>query len=98
MTIDNVLHKLWLELEQRLVQILVDEGCQCDEQHDFAEDSTSLGCLAQAALTEVKRLREEVFAAYVAGANMASTDDGGGEFDPESLRESFAKWLEARGA
>ncbi len=41
------------ELRQRLIDLLVAEGCQCEEQHDEIEDATSINCLASAALNDL---------------------------------------------
>jgi TorA maturation chaperone TorD len=50
------------ENRQKLIDILVAEGCQCEDQHDEPEDATSLNCLASSALYDLeqaeKRLEE----------------------------------------
>jgi len=49
-------NKLTPELKDRLVKILVDEGCRCDEEHDDSSEErrTSLNCLASAALHDLE--------------------------------------------
>ena len=53
--------KLTPELKERLVQILVDDGCQCDEEHDDASEEriNSLNCLASAALYDLERAQDK---------------------------------------
>lgn len=51
-----VAHPFTGELRKRLTEILVDEGCCCEEQHDFRCDATSLNCLASHCLSTLESL------------------------------------------
>jgi len=46
-------------MRRRLIKILTDEGCGCDEQHDFPEDATSLNCYASSCLYDLEQLEKE---------------------------------------
>jgi len=58
--------KLTSTLRERLIEILVAEGCDCEEEHDFPEDATSLNCLASTALWDLEMAREHIEEIWVA--------------------------------
>jgi hypothetical protein len=48
------------EMRERLTAILVDEGCCCEEQHDFPDDATSLNCLASSTLYDLEIVEQKL--------------------------------------
>lgn len=48
------------EMRERLMWLLIDEGCACEGQHDEPEDATSLNCLAGAALHDLDEALKEI--------------------------------------
>ena len=52
--------KLTDEQIELLKRILIDDGCQCVDEHDELEDATSLNCLAGIALRELEIRRAVV--------------------------------------
>jgi DNA-binding helix-hairpin-helix protein with protein kinase domain len=60
----NVIPHLTTKQRERLIELLIEEGCQCEEDtHQDTEDATSLNCLAGATLHDLNLSEKKLKAA-----------------------------------
>jgi len=84
-----MIDKLTPQLREKLIEILVAEGCCCEEQHDEREDATSLNCLASIALEDLDKA-EPIIEEWKELSGKWEKDARGADTAMNSLRMKYA--------